>query len=322
MMESKRITWDTVDKSKIRLENLMEEYLLVCQTENKSVKTIRGYREKLERFCKWIDGDLGCFTLRSVREYIGMLQSIKKYESHPYHPTQTSGLSSLTIKGHVVVVKGFATWLWEEEYTTDHVLSRLKLPKAIRKVMETLTKQEIQRLLACIPKNSWIGYRNAAMVLLLLDTGLRCQELVSLLTRDLFLNQQYLKALGKGQKERIVPFGASTARALYRYLNLRPQTERCDKVFLGKDGGPLTENGLRLVFQRLAKKAEIPRLHIHLLRHTMATNYLIAGGHPIQLQRILGHETFEMTRRYIDMVAVQTAVMESRQSPVDSLGLK
>lgn len=97
-MEPKRTVWNTVDKSYIRLEALMEEYLMVCQTENKSIKTVRGYREKLERFSKWIDGTLDDFHLRSTREYIGMLQRVRKYESHPSHPTQDSGLSSVTIK--------------------------------------------------------------------------------------------------------------------------------------------------------------------------------------------------------------------------------
>jgi integrase/recombinase XerC/integrase/recombinase XerD len=121
----------------------------------------------------------------------------------------------------------------------------------------------------------------------------------------------------KGLKERIVPFGDRTARALLRYLNLKPQTNGCNSVFLKRDGGPFTENALKMVFDRLAKKAGIPRLHIHLLRHTMATNYLLSGENPIKLQRILGHETLEMTRRYVDMVAVQTAVERVKEIHVD-----
>ena len=138
----------------------------------------------------------------------------------------------------------------------------------------------------------------------------------------LFLKDQCLKVMGKGQKERIVPFGDRTTRALLRYLNLRPQVSGCNSMFLNSDGGSITENTIKMVFERLAKKAGIPRLHIHLLRHSMATNYLLSGENPIKLQRILGHETLEMTRRYVDMVAVQMAVTESRQSPVDRMGLK
>jgi integrase/recombinase XerC/integrase/recombinase XerD len=304
------------------MERLAEEYLLVCRTEGKSHKTLRGYREKLGRFCRWLNGNLGDFTLQSVRSYVNQLQRARKYEGHPYSPVQDEGLSSVTIKGHVVVLKGFATWLYEEEYTEDNILSRLKPPKAARKVISTLSEKEIANILSCIREGTLTGYRNMAIILLLLDSGIRCSELVNIQIDNLFLKDQCLKVMGKGQKERLVPFGDRTTRSILRYLNVRPADNGCQSVFLNRNGTPLTENTVKMMFERLAKKAGIPRLHIHLLRHTMATNYLLAGENPIKLQRILGHETLEMTRRYVDMAAVQTAVVGSHQSPVDRMKLK
>jgi len=321
-MREKELRRDQMDKGQIPLGRLIEEYLLVCRTEGKTPKTLRGYREKLGRFCRWLNGNLGDFTLQAVRSYISELQQARKYQGHPYCPVQESGLSSITLKGHVVVLKGFATWLYEEEYTDENALGRLKPPKAARKVMATLTEAEIAKILSCVRRDTPTGYRNEAVIHLFLDTGLRCAELVGLPMHDLFLDNQCLKVMGKGQKERIVPFGDRTARALLRYLNLRPKVNGCDSVFLNIDGNPMTENAIKMVFERLAKTAEIPRLHVHLLRHTMATNYLLTGENPIKLQRILGHETLEMTRRYVDMVAVQVAVTESSQSPVDRMHLK
>ena len=321
-MKSKELVWNQVDKSKIGLDRLVEEYLLVCRTEGKSPKTLRGYREKLGRFCRWLDGNLSDFTLQALRTYTGELQNAKKYTDHPYHPAQQERLSSVTIKGHIVVVKGFATWLYEEEYTEKNILDKLRPPKATRKIMATLSEIEVIRILSSINRDTFLGLRNTAVVLLFLDTGIRCAELVGLKMGDLFLKDQCLKVMGKGKKERIVPFGDRTAKALLRYLNLRPQINGCNSVFLNRNGGPFTENAVKMVFQRLAKKAGVPRLHIHLLRHTMATNYLLSGENPIKLQRILGHETLEMTRRYVDMVAVQIAIKESRQSPVDRMQLK
>ncbi len=311
-----------MDKGQIRLERLLEEYLLVCRTEGKSPKTLRGYQQQLERFCRWFDGTLSEFTLHAVRDYVAELQVVRKYEGHPSIPVQDEGLSSQTIKGHVVVLKGFATWLWEEDYTDDNALRKLKTPKAAKKVMITLTEAEISRILSCIERETVTGLRNEAAVLLLLDTGLRCAELVGLQQKDLFLQDQCLKVMGKGLKERIVPFGDRATRALLRYLNMRPDANGCGSVFLNRDGGPLTENAVKSVFERLAWKAGIPRLHMHLLRHTFATNYLLAEKNPLKLQRILGHETMEMTQRYVDMVAVQMDVTESRQSPVDRMHLK
>ena len=124
--------------------------------------------------------------------------------------------------------------------------------------------------------------------------------------------------MGKGQKQRVVPFGASTSRLLQRYLDyFRPESVADDFLFLQDDGMSMTYSTLKMVFARLSVKAKIPRLHIHLLRHTFATRYLLDGGDAFMLQRILGHSTLEMTRRYVDMVVMETAIKERRPSTMD-----
>ena len=95
-MKTKRLVWNQVEKKQILLNRLVEEYLLVCRTERKTPKTLRGYREKLGRFCRWFGENLGGFTLQAVRTYIGDLQRARKYEGHPYSPLQEAGLSSIT----------------------------------------------------------------------------------------------------------------------------------------------------------------------------------------------------------------------------------
>lgn len=117
-----------------------------------------------------------------------------------------------------------------------------------------------------------------------------------------------------------MPFGERTSRALMRYLNRRHNPQREDTVFLQLDGRPLTENAIKLIFQRLKNKTGISRLHIHLLRHTFATNYLRANQNPFTLQSLLGHETLEMTRRYVDMVRLEEIIRDPGFSPVDRLG--
>ncbi len=83
------------------------------------------------------------------------------------------------------------------------------------------------------------------------------------------------------------------------------------------DGRPLTENSIELILSRLGQRSGVAHLHIHLLRHTFATNYLISGGDPFSLQQILGHSTLETTRRYVNQAAVQTMVKERKLSPAD-----
>ncbi|MBI4322171.1 MAG: tyrosine-type recombinase/integrase [Chloroflexi bacterium] len=282
---------------------------------------MRGYREKLFRFVRWFDGSLGDLNLPTVRAFVAELQDTKKFAEHPSTPPQELCLSSQTIKHFVMVLRGFATRLFEEGYTKENLIERLKAPKVPKKVMQVLTDEEIERLLSCCDTAIFTGARNAAIILLFLDTGLRCSELLGLRIGDLHIEDRWLKIMGKGQKERIVPFGNRASRVLYRYLNYRGKDNGNDRVFLSVEGKPLTESGLQTLFQRLRKQVQMPRLHVHLLRHTFATRFLMAGNDSLKLQRLLGHETLEMTRRYVDMVAAMGAVTNRVVSPMDLASL-
>ena len=132
------------------------------------------------------------------------------------------------------------------------------------------------------------------------------------------LYEQWGKVMGKAQKERIEPFGGRASKFLHRYSSFcRPEPFLDDQLFLTITGTNLSVNAIKLVFIRLAGKSKVSRLHIHLLRHTFATRYLMNGGDVFSLQRILGHTTLEMTRRYVDMVAVETAIKKRKPSAMD-----
>ncbi len=328
-MVSRRPRWDKMDKTCIPLKAVIDEYLAVCRTEGKTPSTLRGYKMELLRFNRWLgeDAPLGDLNLQSARAYIESQQGQPKYLNHPFHDPQGTVISAQTLKGRAVVLKGLATWLFEESYTTANVLTRFKPPKAPRKLMQTLSNEEVDRLFAYLNPTSLVGSRDRAILLVFLDTGLRCSELLTLRADDLHINDRCLKVMGKGQKERVVPFGDQTARALMRYMTLRSQqmvlwsnTASIEHVFLNVDGRAMTVPAIQMMFSRLSKATGIPRLHIHLLRHTFATNFLRVSRDPFTLQRLLGHETLEMTRRYVDMVRLEEMTKDHSFSPVDRMG--
>lgn len=320
-MFKKEPNWHEMNKTEIPLTTLVEEYLTVCRLEGKTPKTLRGYREKLRRALKTMDGaTLADFNLINVRDHIASLQTSPKFAGHPFIAVKDNPVSAMTVRNHVRALTAFASWLEREEYTKTNVLSRLRPPKAPKKVMQTLTPEEISRILAGINTSTANGCRNAAIVCLFLDSGLRSAELQELRMPDVHLEDGWLKVMGKGQKERIIPFGNRTARLIQQYINrFRPKIHGVELLFLNIYGEPLTEDAISSLFRRIAKRFRIPRLHVHLLRHTYATNFLIGGGDSLTLQKILGHETLEMTRRYVDQVASQVTVLNERYSPVDRL---
>lgn len=318
-MAIKRVRWETMDKSQMPLAKLAEHYYLTCRTEGLTANTLHGYQEKLSRLVRWSEeGTLGEFSVELAREYIAHLQSAPKYEGMPNRFVEGAHMSAANVQNHVRVIRAFSSWLFREGYTEENVLSRIKVPKAPQKVIKTLTDDEIKRLFDSLDINSILGCRDSAMLLLFLDTGLRCSELLKLKPEDVHLDEQWLKVMGKGQKERIVPFGSRASKLLYRYISFfRPESYLADQLFLSVSGNDLSINAIKLTFYRLARKSGVSRLHIHLLRHTFATRYLMNDGDVFSLQRILGHTTLEMTRRYVDMVAVETEIKKKRPTAMD-----
>jgi len=139
------------------------------------------------------------------------------------------------------------------------------------------------------------------------------------------LDEGYLKVMGKGKKEHIVPIGNNAQRALQRYLfrfRPKPTNPVTDNVFLSISSKALTENSMKLMFTRLAKRSGVCRLHAHLCRHTFATRFLINGGDVFSLQQILGHSTLEMVRHYVNLASSHIAIQHQKFSPLDRLNLR
>ena len=261
----------------------------------------------------------------NVRQYILDLRNRRSFEGHPYTHAQDKSVSSKTVQGHVRGLKAFSTWLYREGYTSKNRLEYLKIPKAVSKVMEPLTAAEQRKVLATARDSQHEGIRNHAIVLTFLDTGERESELANCSVNNLDLENGYMKVLGKGAKERIVPIGVYCQQTLRNYIdNVRPvpQDGECNNLFLTSAGKPITANTIKLLFSRLAKASGIERLHAHLCRHTFAVNYIMNGGDLSSLKEILGHTTFEMVNHYLHFTRSQITAQHRKYSPMDRLHLQ
>ena len=223
-------------------------------------------------------------------------------------------------------IRAFWSWLVEEEIIEFNPFSKLRIPKAPRKIIATFSQPQIESLLETI-NGSANGYRDSVIVLLLLDTGLRVNELINLMMGNVWLEEGLIKVLGKGDKERLVPIGKQVRKLLWRYINkYRPQPAmpNLDNLFLNREGLPLTKNHLDSLMQRYGRIAELTgvRCSPHTLRHTFAISYLRNGGDVFSLQKILGHSSLEMTRRYCELADVDMRQAHAIASPVDNIAIK
>lgn len=327
-MNRKPVTWKSMDKKKISLNKLIVQFEVFNRSEGKTPKTIAWYRTGLGLFMDYLEyrnvtPTLGNIGTDLVREYIVYLQTRNRFADHPYTPDQGRPLSPISVQCYVRALKSFFNWLFKEGYTEEDELGQIKPPRTPKKLVDPLSREEITLIMASLDPGTLWGSRNVTIFLLLLDTGIRFSEALTLEMSRLHLEDNYLKVMGKGQKERIVPFGSSAQRVLMKYIyHFRPEPSRGNRVFLNLDGSPMTETGLKLMIRRLGKSSGVPRLHAHLLRHTFAVNYLMDGGDVFTLQQILGHTTLEMVRRYINLSGAQLMAQHQRHSPVDRMNIK
>jgi site-specific recombinase XerD len=174
---------------------------------------------------------------------------------------------------------------------------------------------------------TYVGQRDYTITLLLLDSGLRVSELCELKMEDVRLEEGLLKVLGKGNKERLIPVGRQVQKLMWHYIGRfrpSPAMPRVSNVFLTDDGYPLCKDRVEKLLTRYGKLAGLTgvRCSPHTFRHTAAVSFLRNGGDVFSLQRLLGHSSLEMTRRYCQLADIDVQKAHMRASPVDNLGIR
>ena len=314
--------------SQVKLSMLIDYYIGDMQRRNLTPDSVNTNHKALGRFTRFLSKDVDDIFLSDVREkvieaYVTDLQTRKvKWRDHPNREPEAGMLSPFTIRKEVKILRGFGTWLQREGF--DNPFTNIPIPKEPKRLVKVLTDEEIEKILRSINPKTPTGSRLYAIVLFMLDSGPRVSEVVNVRLPNVEMNHRQIRLIGKGDKERIVPFGSRCAKAFLNYLHLyrpQPMLPEYDHLFLSMDGMPMTRNSLGSVMQRLKKSSGVARLHGHLFRHTFAVKYLLNGGDLITLQRILGHESLEVTKRYLQLTSAQVQIRYESFSPVDRLPL-
>lgn len=201
-------------------------------------------------------------------------------------------------------LKGFFNYLIFEDYRKTNPLELIESPRLGRKLPDTLAIEEIDMLINAIDLSSPQGERNRAILETLYGCGLRVSELTQLRISDLFFDESFIKVVGKGDKERLVPIGAITQKYIdiYRkqiriHQEIHPMAK--DTLFLNRRGKPLTRAMIFTIIKRLAEKAGIKKtISPHTFRHSFATHLLQNGADLRAIQQMLGHESITTTEIY------------------------
>lgn len=280
-----------------------------------SSNTVDDYRYKLFDFYRFSSSNK-IYYLRDVN-----LPHLRAYHQSFF---ERGVDNTITVQSYIRSLRAFLKWAYYEGYIHDDLCSRFKLPKAKKNYIDVLTDDEIRLIYQCYPDGSnSIHLRNRVIISLMLDCGLRLDEVVNVKYSQVYIKECYLIVTGKGNKQRAVSFGGSTKQHLINYLScvnpLLVSLIKSDSLFLTSEAYPITQNTIKNLFRKLKLKSGIQRLHPHLLRHTFATRYLENGGDIYVLKNLLGHTTLTQTMHYLHIAETRIQKDFYRFSPLDNL---
>lgn len=298
------------------LRELVDEYAAALEVAGRSRRTIAWYRAYLDDFVAFASRDGRHASLQEFCPALGRrwLLATQSTRARPLAPN--------SIAGRVRTLRAFGAWLQRELQLPTHPLAGLSPPKVPDVLVPSLSTQEMRALLAAVDNRSMDIARDRAIVLLLLDSGIRLGEFVALSIGDVDLVEGRCRVMGKGAKERVVPLGARVRRAIRISLIARGPVSADDPLFVGRRGDRLTPRAVQQLVGRLTRAAGLTRrCSPHVLRHTFARAFLANGGDVFSLQRILGHSpaSLQVTRRYVRLLDDDLRAIHRRVSPVDRL---
>ncbi len=322
--------------SGLKLGKAITGFLQFKSAEGLSPRTLVSYEYDLKLWMQHGgDVEVGQVTSQEIRAYLAWLRT-------DYKPRRWNGsehpLSPKTIRNVWATLSAFFDWA-SVEFNVPDPMQGVPAPQYKEPPVEPFTKEQIEALLKvseyCREANTTerrrfvmrraTARRDRALILTLLDTGLRASELCALKIGD--VEQKTGKVdvkhgtLGgaKGGKGRTVYIGQGTRRALWRYLAERDDGEDANApLFVGKFNRPLNADSLRHVVVELGKKAEVSKCHPHRFRHTFAITYLRSGGDVFTLQALLGHNSLDMVQHYARIAEIDIQQAHRRASPADN----
>lgn len=253
-----------------------------------SKNTISSYRRDLNKLDGFLHKNIHSISSNDLKKYL-------KYLSE-------EGMTAKTIARNVSCVKSFYKYLMIEKVITNNPSDSISLPKINKTLPKVLNEEDVNKLLDVNLIDNY-SYRNKAMLEVMYATGLRVSELVNLKVYDIDLNNAYIRTMGKGSKERIIPLGSKAIDALLVYLNnyrsslIKKETN--DYLFLNNHGKKMTRQGFFIIIKKIADEKGIKiDISPHILRHSFASHLLKYGADLRSIQEMLGHESITTTQIY------------------------
>jgi len=292
-------------------DEMVQVFTLYCKSKGLADRTLQTYESSLKKLGEYLhryNTDSEGITPNHLRGFVA--EQLGK------------GLARSSIAIHMRSVCVFFNFLARERIVEKNPIQNVDIPKVPQTYPQVLAKEQTKRLLKACNRSTWVGTRNYAMLLTFLDTGIRLSELIGLNLEDVNLRNWTIRVRnGKGGKERYVFVGRTLFRALRKWVDARGVSCPDSVFFTTRNGYRHDLRNVERIIERLAKRAGLTGIRVtpHIFRHTFATHYIMNGGDPFSLQRILGHADIKTTMIYVNLAGAGLREAHAKASPVDRL---
>lgn len=282
--------------------NAYDDFVADAELRNLAPKTLRYYRQQLRPFLAYCV-DHGTEAIDEIGA-----QHIRGY----LHMRRQDQLAEHSIRAAYRAIKAFLNFCVREEMIIKSPMAKIRMPRCEMKILPALSMEQVALLLdACTCA------RDEAIVLTLVDTGVRASELVGMSWRDLDWKESRIRVHGKGRKDRYVFISPATATAIRSYYEIRGRPGADERVWLSTTKPtPLTQSGLRQMLRRLAKRTSIGHTNPHALRRTYALTCLRNGMDIYRLSRLMGHSDITVLRHYLPLVDADSQEAHAHFGPL------
>lgn len=303
-------------KQKLTLNQAVAGYMMNLEARHLSRNTINDYTNTLRKFCEYAGNpEVSGITVDMITGFL----------------VSRTDLSNKTLSNYHSTLSALWAWLERQELTDKNILRLIDRPKPEKRQIVPLEEHEVKALFKALNKSTEYARpgkrrsdhtlpnaeRNRAILMLLLDSGLRVTELANIKIQDLDERNLRIFVMGKGSKERYAPYSARTGQVIWKYLTQREDLDPEDYLFVTKQGRQMHRRLIHQTLEDLGARAGVENVHPHRLRHTFAVSYLRAGGDIFTLQMILGHENLDMVRHYSKLASMDVKRVHRRASPVE-----
>lgn len=272
---------------------MIEKYIDYLKYEKKlSENTINSYKNDLDCFKDFFKKDLIKINLDDMHKYLDHLNKENK--------------KATTVAHNITVINSFYSFLINENIIATNPCTNIISPKLAKKLPNYLTEEEVDKLLN-IPLKTAYDYRNKAMLELLYATGIRVSELINLKFVNLELQDDFIRVMGKGSKERIIPMSNISKKYLIEYIEIYRKTllksKDSEYLFINNQGNVISRVGFFKIIKKLCLENNISKnVSPHILRHSFATHLLAHGADLRVIQELLGHSDISTTQIYAHLI--------------------